>query len=251
MKRRRQFSELLASNSNLTFHRYFRLMALAGVELLCTVPFSIYFIVTNAKTEIYQWAGLEDLHWGFSAVGYFPAEVWAVNEAQTRRVTLQIWLTIVCGLVFFAFFGLAEEARTHYRIALSTVAKRLGYSTAGTASTGFTVSLGKGPKTTGATIPSFIQRGTRRGSIGSFSDKLSTSISLGDLDDLEKQPYSPSSSGGSSVCVATPVVDNDEKKQLPLVRPDSGVVVEVDVVSDRARRSLDVPRSVRDSIHIV
>ena len=47
-------------------------------------------------------------------------------------------------------------------------------------------------------------------------------------------------------------LDDDEKEPAParLVRPDSGiVVVNVPVIPDR--RSVDVPRSVRDSSHIV
>ena len=36
------------------------------------------------------------------------------------------------------------------------------------------------------------------------------------------------------------------------VRPDSGVVVvDVEVITDMGRRSVDVPRSVRDSSHMV
>lgn len=138
-RRRRQFSELLASNSNLTFNRYFRLMALAGVELCSTVPLTIYLIVFSLRNPIYQWAGLADLHWGFSRVSLFPAVQWLMTPGQMTGICLQPWLTIACAIIFFLFFGLAEEARTHYRLAFTTVAKKLGYSTAGTltSSTGF------------------------------------------------------------------------------------------------------------------
>lgn len=42
------------------------------------------------------------------------------------------WLIIACGLIFFGFFGFADEARKHYRLAAQFVSKRVGYSTGST-----------------------------------------------------------------------------------------------------------------------
>jgi len=39
------------------------------------------------------------------------------------------WLVVVCGLIFFAFFGFADEAQRHYKIAFESVAKRVGHTT--------------------------------------------------------------------------------------------------------------------------
>ncbi|KAJ3557346.1 hypothetical protein NM688_g1519 [Phlebia brevispora] len=193
MKRRRQFSELLASNNNLTFHRYLRLMALAAIELISTVPLATYLMVRQLRSPIYQWKGLGDLHWGFSAVHQYPSIVWLETPGNVTFLTMEPWLYITCGLIFFLFFGLAEEARTHYRLAFTTVAKKLGYTSGPSATSGFSSGLppyvishrtslrttltfipshlprskGSGSKLgISITIPSFIQRSAnRRGSI--------------------------------------------------------------------------------------
>src|ERR1700761_7434691 len=46
---RTQFKALLSSNNNLSVNRYIRLMCLAATDLLCTVPISIWIIVTEAS----------------------------------------------------------------------------------------------------------------------------------------------------------------------------------------------------------
>ena len=141
LKRRRQFNELLASNSNLSFNRYMRLMALCSVDILCTIPLVIFLIVFDCtENPRYVWRGLADLHLGFSRVGQWPALLWTAPSGSIWINTCQNWFTIIYGILFFCWFGLAEEARTHYRSAFTTIAKKLGYSTAGSSldsSTGF------------------------------------------------------------------------------------------------------------------
>ena len=152
MKRRRQFSELLSSSNNLTFNRYFRLMALSAIELISTVPLATFLIVQSAKNPIYDWRGLADLHYGFSRIENFPWVIWSLNPKAQMSLTITPWLTICCGLIFFIFFGLAEEARTHYRAAITTVAKKLGYTSTPTSSSGYTQGL---PPSKGASNSKF------------------------------------------------------------------------------------------------
>lgn len=229
MKRRRQFSELLSSSNNLTTNRYLRLIALAGIEILCTLPLTIWLITFQLSQPIYEWKGLGDMHLGFSRIEQYPAVQWLTWPFQPTGIVATPWLVITCGIVFFAFFGLAEEARTHYRMALTTVAKKLGYTHAPTSSSGYS-SNGLPPSRglTGSklgmsiTIPSFVQRSMhRRGSVSSFSDKLSTSISVGDIEPLDEKDkvYSPA---GSSTCVSSPADVTAPKLDIP--RPDSAVV---------------------------
>lgn len=267
MRRRRQFSELLASNNNMNFNRYFRLMALATLELLGTIPFSIYFLVRDIQTPVYEWRGLADLHWGFSRIEQYPYLEWNSVPGNKIGLTLQQYLTIACGIVFFLFFGLAEEARTHYRLAFTSVAKRLGLSTGGSSTSTSGWSPSKGSRL-GVSIPSFVQRSfvspvspaatqpsparRKRDSFGldSFgSGRLSTELSIGDLAEFDdKLPYSPADTAGGS---STDVADDEKAHGPQRVRPDSAVVVNVEVISDDRRRSADVPCSVRDDSHMV
>ncbi|CDO68081.1 hypothetical protein BN946_scf184788.g12 [Trametes cinnabarina] len=255
-KRRRDFSTLVASNNNLTFNRYFRLMGLAAIEVLFTIPLSTYNIVENARTPIYPFRGFADLHFWFSRVDQRSALSWRSEPATVAAVHFKQWTVIGCALLFFLFFGMAEEARKHYRLALSSVAKRVGLSTF-EKGTGFS-STGSGfkPTTSGfgrITIPTFVQRSTRRGSMDSFSDRLSTNISISDaIDEKGAATYSPvESSAGSSTFIASPV--DTEKGVSP---QESLPPVSLPPVSfppppraydpeSPTRREADVPASVR------
>ncbi|KAH9936514.1 putative fungal pheromone GPCR, STE3-type [Fomitopsis serialis] len=126
LKRREQLSQIMAANSGLHFNRYFRLMGLAAVNMIFTLPLGIYTMVVNASTPIYVWRGLADLHYDFSAVGQYPAIVWRSSPLAARSLEFSEWSFIGCALLFFAFFGFGDEARKNYRKAYEVVAKHLG-----------------------------------------------------------------------------------------------------------------------------
>ncbi|KAF9494768.1 pheromone receptor [Pleurotus eryngii] len=127
MIRRVQFQQLLARNSSLTVNRYFRLMSLATLELSFNTPISAYGLyLTITSSEIQPWRGLADAHFDWYTIDTFPAVLWRGNRTVVTTLELTRWSIVFCGLVFFAFFGFAEEARRHYRMAYEAVAKKLG-----------------------------------------------------------------------------------------------------------------------------
>lgn len=130
-KRHAQFSDLLASNASLTIHRYFRLMALACTDLLCTVPFAAFSIYLNLTAQpLAPYRGWADLHFNYSRVEQIPATIWHLNKKTVISIELSRWMLVVCGFVFFMFFGFAEEARRNYRMAsvlIVTSVKRVVY----------------------------------------------------------------------------------------------------------------------------
>lgn len=111
-------------------NRYFRLMTLATVELLFTTPLSAYAIYLNATANTLQpWKGFADAHFDYSQIGQFPAVQWRAEHGNVVSLELFRWGLPFCALVFFAFFGFADEARKHYRMAYASIAKHLGLST--------------------------------------------------------------------------------------------------------------------------
>ncbi|KAH8092655.1 STE3-domain-containing protein [Cristinia sonorae] len=271
-KRRREFSELLSSNSNLTYNRYFRLMALAVIEIVVTVPLGIWLLVSTPIS--YEYKGLADLHDGFSRVRQFPLKAWILIPGARQTFESDAWIFIALGLLFFINFGFAEEARRNYRKAYGSITKTLGISSVGTATeTGFTATGSKmGSSGFGrVTIPTFIQRNaSKRDSFGSFSDRLSA-ISIGDVGGFledEKTPYTPTeSSAGSSTNLGSPV---DEKQELKnesvqeIAKPESAYSVEtvqrlsgppsptrshhdLDIEAQRKPPSVELPSSVRNN----
>ncbi|KAF9562763.1 STE3-like pheromone receptor [Agrocybe pediades] len=136
-KRQAEFKEILSANSNLSSHRFFRLMALAGIEVLCCVPFGIASMVLNATRGVVSpWISWEDTHYNFSRVDQVLAQFWKLDPTTRTSLEMTRWLVVVCGLVFFAFFGFADEAQKHYRLAFDSVARRVGYTTNGSTKVG-------------------------------------------------------------------------------------------------------------------
>ncbi|OJT14432.1 Pheromone B alpha 3 receptor [Trametes pubescens] len=120
--RRAQFNQFLAASSSLTMGRYFRLMALAAVELLCTTPLAGYGLYLNASGPIAPWISFADTHFDYGRVQLFPAVVWKMSNTAVISFQLSRWSVVLCGLLFFMFFGFADEARRNYRKIIDPVA---------------------------------------------------------------------------------------------------------------------------------
>ncbi len=126
--RRAAFREYLTSGTSLTGSRYLRLMALAMTDILLDTPLGIYEIYSNAIAgPIQPWISWEDTHFDFSHVEQFPAVIWRGEPLLNIPLELSRWLIVVCALVFFAFFGFAEEARRNYRAAWTWITGKLGF----------------------------------------------------------------------------------------------------------------------------
>ncbi|KZP27852.1 pheromone receptor [Athelia psychrophila] len=128
LHRQSQFDEFLSSNGSLTRSRYFRLMAMGMTAILCTTSLGIFVIWLSATTEpIMPWRGLADAHHDFSRVEQIPAVEWRQDRLVSVYLEWTRWAVPFCALVFFAFFGFAEEARRQYRKAIWTLARRFGF----------------------------------------------------------------------------------------------------------------------------
>jgi pheromone a factor receptor len=129
--------EFLAANKNLSSSRYFRLMGLAGIEVLCTIPMSAFVIYLNATYEpVYPWISWANTHYDFSRIDQFASVQWRMTDLSTISIELSRWFLIICAFIFFAFFGFADEARKNYRLAYFSVAKRVGLSSGNMSSGG-------------------------------------------------------------------------------------------------------------------
>jgi pheromone a factor receptor len=217
MKRRKQFRDLITSTANLTYSRYWRLVALASLDFCFTMPLAIWGIVANTRwAEVRPWVSWADTHWGYSRVFQYPRVLMNQEPIVVFSLETTRWAAVLAALVFFAFFGFADEAKKHYRLFASTVTKRFGYTTftESTAISDSMVKSGTGSKT-GVSLPVFItqQIESKRDSFDSYSDKLSTSITIGEYD-LKVQPYSPTeqSTSSSSSSMTSPV---DEVPRVP------------------------------------
>lgn len=127
MKRRAQFNQFLSSNTSLTVNRYFRLMCLATAELIFNLPITTYGLYLNITTRpIYPWKSWSDIHFDWYIIDTIPAVLWRTSHITVVNLELSRWSLVLCAFVFFGFFGFADEARRHYRLAFWAVAKRFG-----------------------------------------------------------------------------------------------------------------------------
>ncbi|KAI0060066.1 STE3-domain-containing protein [Artomyces pyxidatus] len=222
-KRGRQFNQMLSSNRGLNQSRYLRLMCLSLVEVLGTIPITTYSIWFNAKDgQVNKWVSWANTHYNYSKVEQIPSVLWKSDYNATVSLELSRWFCVLCAFVFFGFFGFADEARKHYRLVYTSLSSRLGYSTTSSSltasSNNFNSSFPDMSSKGNVTLPVFVSNNGRgkADSMLSFSDKLSTSISIGDFaDDFKADPYSPTESSSSASSSHTSEEDLHRERASP------------------------------------
>ncbi|KAI0078441.1 STE3-domain-containing protein [Panus rudis PR-1116 ss-1] len=125
-RRHRQIKELVASTNGLSLNKYYRLMVMATIEMLCTVPLGTYDLL-GAVRSYYPWNGFADLHLNFDRVSQYPHDLIRKNWGHAPTGTL--WYTNGCALIFFALFGFTSEARSFYGRVFLYLPRRLGLLT--------------------------------------------------------------------------------------------------------------------------
>jgi len=128
-KSSRQAKEILGSYQNPNQSRYIRLIALSASQLLFALPLTIFVLYLDTNVvPMFPWISWEDTHFNYSFVDQIPAFTWRASPASEATLELVRWLTVFSAFFFFAFFGFAEEARKHYRLAYSFASSRLRLS---------------------------------------------------------------------------------------------------------------------------
>ncbi|CAK5270658.1 unnamed protein product [Mycena citricolor] len=124
-QRRAAFNQFLSAHNALTPSRYLRLSALASMDLMLTVPLASLAIYINATASpVSPWVSWASAHFDFGRVEEIPRIIWAADRGTRMGIELTRWLSPMCSMVFFAFFGFAAEARKHYADAYHAVADK-------------------------------------------------------------------------------------------------------------------------------
>jgi len=156
-KSSRQLREMLGSNKSVSSNRYIRLIALSSVTILISLPINLYLVYFDACViPVSPWISWDDTHAHYSRVAQTPSFIWRSQPVLQTVLEAYRWLTVLAAFIFFAFFGFAEEARKHYRMAYSFASSRLhlpqfgtsrGSGSATTSASSFGPSLKKGMAT--------------------------------------------------------------------------------------------------------
>ncbi|KAH9958653.1 GPCR fungal pheromone mating factor [Russula compacta] len=123
-KRERQLKELISCNPSLNRSRYLRLMALSTVEMLGTIPMGLLVMVTDVKIGHETWITWAELHGHYFSIPQYPFSEWSVFP-NAFLLELYRWSLVLCAFIFFSFFGFADEARQHYRLAYTWLATKV------------------------------------------------------------------------------------------------------------------------------
>ena len=196
--RRQRIKELFGSNSNLTYDRYWRLIALASTDFCFTIPLTIRLIVTKVLSGVSPWVSWAHTHSGYSRIVQIPRVVVEQRPIVASSYEVIRWTPVLGAFLAFGFLGFTNELRRNYRLLASTIAKFLGFTL-------FT----RSPATPGPCIvdhsihfalPLSIaqQTGSARDS-DSSSDKLSTGSNPEAQSSLPVKPPTPVSPTGLSI----------------------------------------------------
>jgi pheromone a factor receptor len=128
-KRERQFKQMMLSSHGPGRGRYLRLMALSSIEILGTIPLATYFIVSNAKAGVTPWTSWADIHSHYSAIPQVAGFIWKNDPNVVSGLEVFRWSLVACAFIFFAFFGIGDEARQNYRRMYMSLASGIGYLT--------------------------------------------------------------------------------------------------------------------------
>ncbi|KAF7373125.1 Pheromone B alpha 1 receptor [Mycena sanguinolenta] len=242
-RQRTQFKALLASsaNANLTLNRYLRLMLLAATDLLCTIPLGIWVLWVNVKVVgLSPWISWADTHSHFSNVEQVPGVYWRAKVYDVASLETTRWLTVACALLFFAYFGFADEAFKNYRSAFASVARKMGYSIASDATLASSGPQTSHPSTARASVPPVFIRKTTVSKRDSLFDSTGTFTSMADS-------YDEKDSASSSPVDVLPTLGYDKADSSSsssgdsIKEPESPIEGEDIDVSSLHRNSLAVP----------
>lgn len=184
-KSSQRLKEIQGSNKSPNHSRYMRLIAMSSIQILISLPFALYSLYLNAHVEtVYPWISWEDTHFNYSRVGQFPSAVWRADRTMLLVTECSRWSVFPTAILFFAFFGFAEEARKHYRLAYSFVTSRLhlgnfGTKSASTSSRSSNARFGTGIRNALFSVKSgFSPLGSRRGPESTMANKAISSASV-------------------------------------------------------------------------
>ncbi|KAH9964747.1 GPCR fungal pheromone mating factor [Russula compacta] len=123
-KRERALEEILKTCGSINRSLYFRLMALAFVNILVCIPLGPFALVWNLQGGIKPWTGWANMHKDFSSVTPVPSSYWKSVPYIAFDLEFFRWFLIAMAFTNFAFFGFAQEARQHYRLVYTWLATK-------------------------------------------------------------------------------------------------------------------------------
>lgn len=124
---------MLHSNPSISHSNYFRILVLASVDILLTLPIGIVSLTLNivgalsALNDVPFYRGWTFLHADWEPEGISYAEIQAYGTATLAESYFGQWSSPVLAFVIFGLFGVTPEARASYWRIICTVGGWFGW----------------------------------------------------------------------------------------------------------------------------
>ena len=133
LRQRKDVNDFLRSNDSVSRTNYFRVLALASIDILLTLPFGIATIALIVSDDLSAPAGLPFYfgwtydHSEWEPVGISYAELVAEGKSDVVQGYFIHWTSPVLAFAIFSLFGVTAEARGSYWRIISTVCGWFGF----------------------------------------------------------------------------------------------------------------------------
>ncbi|KAH8108401.1 GPCR fungal pheromone mating factor [Phellopilus nigrolimitatus] len=115
LERRKALNEMIASDPDVPYRRFCRVLALGCVDAALTVPCSAFLVWANATQvgPVVPWTGWVAVHAGFARIAQVPAAAWRGGPRAAATLRWNAWVSPCCALVLFVSSACrARRART-------------------------------------------------------------------------------------------------------------------------------------------
>ncbi|KAI0034437.1 GPCR fungal pheromone mating factor, partial [Vararia minispora EC-137] len=127
----KETNESLRSDISISRPNYLRLLALAAMDIVLTLPLNVISVVESVKNLLpgnpFQfYRGWSYTHAEWAPVSFSYTVIKAQGGWQLTNYYLSRWSSVALALTIFALFGLTADARGTYRRGIYAIGERLG-----------------------------------------------------------------------------------------------------------------------------
>ncbi|KZV71051.1 hypothetical protein PENSPDRAFT_752047 [Peniophora sp. CONT] len=128
----RDINHFLRSNGSVSRTNYLRILALASLDILLTLPIGIVNVVLNvtsdeSQTSLRFYPGWARVHSNWEPLSYSYAELQATGVSALPLGYFTYWTSPVLAFTIFGLFGMTAEARATYWGVICTVGGWFGW----------------------------------------------------------------------------------------------------------------------------
>ncbi|KZV72081.1 STE3-domain-containing protein [Peniophora sp. CONT] len=131
-RQNRDVKHVISSDDSITHTNYLRILALANIDILLTLPIGIASVIlvvkdTLSSTSLSFYSGWTYVHTEWDPLSASYAELIASGTFTVAEVYFVHWAPVFLSFVIFGLFGISAEARAAYCHAIFTVGCWFGW----------------------------------------------------------------------------------------------------------------------------